>query len=257
MTYISDLATAVMTSRPPVLPFLSIPQNGESTLAMYDRRRSSTSWKSAFQHILLLLARCLSMISGISNAEYSDAEGIGQAALPSIKYVSSSEWSSLWTDCLEWYHSRPVELQQIVDIRGAAVDQIDVQRASSFPILIYTTPLALVANAICHITSFLLLAHKPRLLTSIVGSRSFTSKMWHSQSIAGIANAVDSPEQWDPILVSGLILVAKDFTHKAQQSSVLDILRSISATTGMNMGHDIERLTSVWTVADFHGEVIG
>lgn len=197
------------------------------------------------------------MIFGIANSEYSDIQEAGRTALPSTQHVSSAQWSSLWIDCLEWYRNRPVELQQIVDIRGAEVDLIDVQSTSAFPILIYTTPLALVANAICHITSFLLLAHKPRLLTSIAGPRSFMSRMWHSQSIAGIASAVDAPEQWDPVLVSGLVLIAKDFTHKAQQSSILDILRNVSANTGMNMDHDIETLRRGWTAADYDGEVIG
>jgi hypothetical protein len=166
--------------------------------------------------------------------------------------LSSSEWSSLWTDCLGWYNDRPVELQQIVDIRGAEVDQIDAQRTSSFPIIIYTTPLALVANEVYHIASLLLLTHKPRLLRSVAGPRGFSSPMWHSQSIAGIATANESPEQWDPILVAGLLLIAKDMTHEAQQSAVLERLAMVSATTGMNLDQEIAMLRSDWIIAGYN-----
>jgi hypothetical protein len=161
----------------------------------------------------------------------------------------------LWTDCLGWYNDRPVELQQIVDIRGEEVDQIDIQRTSSFPILIYTTPLALVANAVYHIASLLLLTHKPRLLRAVTGPRCFLSPMWHAQSIAGIATADDSPEQWDPILVAGLILVAKDMTYEAQQSAVLERLRMINATTGMNLVEEIAELRRCWSIAGYNDEM--
>ena len=138
-----------------------------------------------------------------------------------------------------------------MDIRGAEVDQIDAQRTSSFPIIIYTTPLALVANEVYHIASLLLLTHKPRLLRSAAGPRNVLSPMWHSQSIAGIATTDDAPEQWDPILVAGLLLIAKDMTHEAQQSAILERLGMMSKTTGMNLEQEIAMLRSDWSIAGY------
>jgi hypothetical protein len=79
--------------------------------------------------------------------------------------------------------------------------------------------------------------------------------MWHAQSIAGIATADDSPEQWDPILVAGLILVAKDMTYEAQQSAVLERLRMINATTGMNLVEEIAELRRCWSIAGYNDEM--
>lgn len=82
------------------------------------------------------------------------------------------------------------------------------------------------------------------------------SPIWHAQSIAGIATSNDSPEQWDPILVMGLILVAKDMTHKSQQSAVLERLRRITAATGMKLDQEIEVLKSGWSIAGHNEEAI-
>ena len=141
-----------------------------------------------------------------------------------------------------------------MEVRGGEADQIDPEHDSSFPILVYTTPMALVANAVYHVTSFLLLTHKPRMLKSLPGPRRFTSHMWHAQSIAGIAVSNDSHQQWDPILVTGLLLVAREMTHESQQSVLLDRFRRITATTGMNVVEETKGLQSMWNIARFDEE---
>ena len=177
------------------------------------------------------------------------------AAFPSLRQSHFlSQWTFLWTDCQKWYNDRPVDTQQIVDVRGGEADQIDPDHASSFPILIFTTPMALVANAVYHITSLLLLTHKPRLLKSLPGPRCFTSHIWHAQSIAGIAASNDSPEQWDPILVASLLLIAREMTHESQQAVLLERLRRITATTGINLEQETVALQSVWKIARFDEE---
>jgi hypothetical protein len=138
-----------------------------------------------------------------------------------------------------------------VDIRGGEADQIDPDHDSALPILIYTTPMALVANAVYHITSLLLLGHKPRLLKSLPGPRCFTSHIWHAQSIAGIAASNESPEQWDPVLVASLLLIARDMTHQSQQAVLMGIFRKITATTGIKLDRETEALQSVWKIARF------
>jgi hypothetical protein len=138
-----------------------------------------------------------------------------------------------------------------VDVRGGEADQLDPDHDTGFPILIFTTPMALVANTVYHITSLLLLTHKPRLLKSLPGPRCFTSHIWHAQSIAGIATSNDSPEQFDPILVVGLLLIAREMTHESQQIVLLEVLQKITSTTGINLEREREALRSVWRIARY------
>ncbi|CAP79907.1 Pc12g02800 [Penicillium rubens Wisconsin 54-1255] len=177
------------------------------------------------------------------------------AAFPSLRQSHSlSQWTFLWSDCQKWYNERPVDVQQIVDIRGGEADQIDPDHYSSFPILIYTTPMALVANAVYHMISLLLLTHKPRLLKSLPGPRSVTSHIWHAQSIAGIAASNDSPEQWDPILIASLLTIAKEMTHESQQAVLLDRFSRITATTGIKLDRETEALQAGWNLARYEEE---
>ena len=178
-----------------------------------------------------------------------------ELAFPSFRQSHFlSQWTFLWTDCQKWYNERPVDVQQIVDIRGGEADQIDPDHNSSFPILIYTTPMALVANAVYHITSLLLLTHKPRLLKSLPGARCYTSHIWHAQSIAGIAASNDSPEQWDPILIASLLTIARDMTHESQQVVLLERLARITATTGINLDRETKALQASWNMARYEEE---
>lgn len=142
-----------------------------------------------------------------------------------------------------------------MDIRGNEADQIDPDHDSSFPILIYTTPMALVANAVYHTISVLLLTHKPRLLKSLPGPRSVTSHIWHAQCIAGMAASNDSPEQWDPVLVASLLLIASEMTHESQQTVILERLARVTATTGIKLDRERETLQAAWDLARYDEEL--
>jgi hypothetical protein len=96
-----------------------------------------------------------------------------------------------------------------------------------------------------------MLAHKPRLLKRLAGPGCFTSHIWHAQSIAGIATSNDSLEQWDPILVAGLLLVAKEMTHESQQSLVLNQLGRVTAMVGIKLDCEIEALKSGWNISRY------
>lgn len=211
---------------------------------------------SVYKHILCLLGHSLALIHG--DMEISSSHTVVSsdlAAFPSLRQSHFlSQWTFLWSDCQKWYNERPVHVQQIVDIRGGEADQIDPDHNSSFPILIYTTPMALVANAVYHIISLLLLTHKPRLLKSLPGPRSVTSHIWHAQSIAGIAASNDSPEQWDPVLIASLLTIAKEMTHASQQAVLLDRLAKITATTGINLNRETEALQAAWNLARYEEE---
>lgn len=244
-----------MSKKPPIIPFRSfIQRDGTPIHAPQSISHDSTS--RVFKHAISLLGHCLALIFGgadVSSAQSTDSPEL--AAFPSLRQSHFlSQWTFLWTDCQKWYNERPVDAQQIVDVRGGEADQIDPDHDSSFPILIYTTPMALVANSIYHTTSLLLLTHKPRLLKSLPGPRCFTSYMWHAQSIAGIAASNDSPEQWDPILVASLLLIGRNMTHESQQRVLLGQFKKISESTAMNLGREIEALQSAWDVARYEEE---
>jgi hypothetical protein len=243
-------------SKPPLMPFRSLLQRDGSSVHHPQFEIQPQTVHRAYKHILCLLAHCLALIHGdpetISPHAVSSPE---LAVFPSLRQSHFlSQWTFLWSDCQKWYNDRPVNVQQIVDIRGGEADQIDPDHDSSFPILIFTTPMALVANAVYHIISLLLLTHKPRLLKSLPGPRSVTSHIWHAQSIAGIAASNDSPEQWDPILVASLLTIAREMTHESQQAVILERLAKITATTGIKLDRETEALQASWNLARYEEE---
>lgn len=243
-----------MSLQSPVLPFRSfLRRDGSPIHSLLQPPPQSHSVHRVYKHILCLLGHCLALIYGGPEAATPAAAGSPElSAFPSLRQSHFlSQWTFLWSDCQKWYNDRPVDAEQIVDIRGGEADKIDPEHCSSFPILIYTTPLALAANAVYHVTSLLLLFHKPRLLKSLPGPRCITSHIWHAQSIAGIAASNDSPEQWDPILVASLLLIAREMTHESQQTVLLERIRRITATTGINMDSEIEALKSDWNMARY------
>ncbi|KAJ5209990.1 hypothetical protein N7491_009801 [Penicillium cf. griseofulvum] len=250
-----DLAGSISSSKPPLMPFPSLLRR-DGTSLHHPQSMQPQTVNSAYKHILSLLGHCLALIHG--GPELSSPHTVASpdmAAFPSLRQSQSlSQWTFLWSDCQKWYNERPVKVQQIVDIRGSEADQIDPDHDSSFPILIYTTPMALVANAVYHMISLLLLTHKPRLLKSLPGPRSVTSHIWHAQSIAGIAASNDSPEQWDPILVASLLTIAKEMTHESQQAVLLERFSRITATTGIKLDRETNELQAAWNLARYEEE---
>lgn len=247
-----DLAASILTAKQPIIPFQSY-LNRDGSPIQIPRPLRPRSINQVYKHALCLLGHCLSLIYGGPDASLPQAATPSEfAAFPALQQSHFlSQWTFLWSDCQKWYNERPVDAQQIVDVRGGEADKIDPNHDSALPILIYTTPMALVANAVYHITSLLLLGHKPRLLKSLPGPRCFTSHIWHAQSIAGIAASNESPEQWDPVLVASLLLIARDMTHQSQQAVLMGIFRKITATTGIKLDRETEALQSGWKIARF------
>lgn len=237
------------------MPFRSLLRL-DGTLLHHQQSVRPQTVNSVYKHILCLLGHCLTLIHG--DREIPSPHTVTSpnlTAFPSLRQSHSlSQWTFLWSDCQKWYNERPVNVQQIVEIRGGEADQIDPDHDSSFPILIYTTPMALVANAVYHMISLLLLTHKPRLLKSLPGPRSVTSHIWHAQSIAGIAASNDSPEQWDPILVASLLTIAKEMTHESQQAVLLERFSRITATTGIKLDRETNALQAAWNLARYEEE---
>lgn len=251
-----DLAASISAAQPPLLAFdayFRVQDDGSAASA-----QPGSAFRSAqeiFQHSLFLLGSTLRLVFGNAEPpppvqEFTDAASFAAARGPSL----SARWTRLWTNTQRWYANRPADVQPVVEVRGMNVSDIDLDDSSSFPILVYTTPVALVANAVYHVTSLLLLTHRPRLLKTLSGPRSLTSHIWHAQSIAGIAANNEAPEQWDPLLIAGLHLAAKGMTHAAQQTAVLARLRRISQLTGIKLEREEADLRAAWSIVGYNEE---
>lgn len=213
--------------------------------------------KWVFLRVLFLLADTLSLLFSPSDTLSSSSERGGQLAVHTLLQTDfTSRWTSIWTSCHEWYHTRHVEMRPILDISGVEADEINSGNCSSFPILIYTSALALLANTIYHISSFLLLIHKPRLLKTLPGPKRFISRIWHAQAIAGIATSNEFKEQWDPILIASLLTVAPEMTHKSQQSILLNLLGSITTVTGIKLDSENDDLRCGWNISQYDEEAV-
>ncbi|WPG99475.1 Hypothetical protein R9X50_00229000 [Acrodontium crateriforme] len=73
-------------------------------------------------------------------------------------------------------------------------------------------------------------------------------------SLAGIAMSNDSFEQWDPIFIAGLLLIAKDMTFEPQQMALAERLNHITLTTGISLGREIEDLKYGWNLSRYHDD---
>lgn len=229
----------------PLTSDLADRESSEEIIRSLNRQKSSKRW---FQHCLYLLSRCLSLIYHTTLASPGPTGSVASFVnSPDRSYTPL--WSTLWTENQRWYAERPIELQQIYQIRGVDVSRIDSDSASQFPILVYTSTLALVASVVHHTTSLLLLNHKPRLAKTVALAQSSTSPIWHAQSIAGIAASNDFPEQWDPTFIAGLFLAAGSMSHVSQQSALIETFGRITAATGMNFDRKIAALRSAWSIA--------
>lgn len=155
-------------------------------------------------------------------------------------------WADLWAECQTWYRQRPEELCPVLRCQAIEAGQIDPSSPASFPIELYSSPIALLSNVAYHLASLLLLSRKPRLVKPSADSKRVLSESWHVQSVAGIATRNDFKEQWDPILIAGLIHIGPRMTHESQQEALLSCLARANAATGLVLDYEIQALRSAW-----------
>lgn len=243
-----------MSAKPPLINSLTHPITDvvhRSSLHLHER-----SMLEVHQQAVLLLSCCLSLVyhnNTLSILSPGDPDHITNElrhyAAPNTNFAS--HWTSLWLECQKWYDNRPLQVQPILEARGFDVDRIDSTDGSAFPILVYTTPLALFSNAVYHITALVLLLHKPRLMKNVAGPKCFVSHTWHAQSVAGIATSNDAPEQWHPIVVAGLLLSARQMTHESQQTVLLERLDTVRNVTGLNLDTEVNALRATWDISRY------
>ncbi|KAL7931182.1 hypothetical protein V8C35DRAFT_119060 [Trichoderma chlorosporum] len=248
-----DLAASLLTDQPPLtsLGFAMNHDPADRTLPL--------STKAIYNACLIQLASCLQLLNGNNSNNVASTPppfympATQESMSPGAGSYFSSKWSSLWSNCQQWYHSRPVEMQPILEIRSVEAGQIDADNESSFPIPVYTSSIALQCNIVYHISSRLLLLRKPRLLRLSSRQRHLSSLSWHAQQIAGTATRNEFAEQWDPILIAGLLWIARDMTHPSQQESLISCFRQISSSTGIKLEEEIQALRTRWSSSQVRG----
>lgn len=131
-------------------------------------------------------------------------------------------------------------------IFGLSSGEVPVENPASFPIEIYSTPIALQANMAIHLSFIILIAHKPRLLKLPRSEIRLGSDSWHAQKIAGMAVWNHFKEQFDPLFVAALLSAAEKMTHESQQIALLASFRDIEGKMGIVLDDQIERLENIW-----------
>ncbi|KAJ6440037.1 MFS quinate transporter [Purpureocillium lavendulum] len=245
-----DLASSILTGQPP-LTSITFHTPGNRTPSTAD-----TSPTGIYTWSLQHLTSCLHLIHNSSQLPSIPSPQSPPTGSISAHAGFSARWFSLWTSCQTWYANRPLTMRPILDIRSVEAGQIEPNDGSSFPIQVYTNALAIHANVAYHITSLLLLAHKPRLLKLPGESHrqrqpaaSSSSLGWHAQTIAGIAARNEFAEQWDPVTVGALLYVAREMTHPAQQEALEACFAKATAATGIGLEKELQELREGWKVA--------
>ncbi|KAF3356096.1 hypothetical protein VD0004_g7081 [Verticillium dahliae] len=97
-----------------------------------------------------------------------------------------------------------------------------------------------------HLACLLLLKSRPGLSAAIRPRRPFESRSWHSEKIAGNAVWNTYTEQWDPLIIGALLLIAEEVTHLAQQLAVKECLQRISRDAGVDLQRETASLNGIW-----------
>ncbi|KAL6689997.1 hypothetical protein J3F84DRAFT_390510 [Trichoderma pleuroticola] len=142
-----------------------------------------------------------------------------------------------------------MEVQPLLVVDSMEVSSINTLDDPSFPILLFTEPLALVANVTYYITSFLLLSRRPRLSKLWAHSSLVTSMAWHVQCVAGAVISNHYPESWDPVVFAGVLTAGKEMTHESQQTSLLKQLHRMIKAVGLDLESEVEQLQSSWIIS--------
>ena len=186
-----------------------------------------------------MLADCVSLKFANQPNSFSNE------AADSPQFSFGTQWLQLWYKCQFWYKSRSPEMCQVLSSRSAEAGRMDPTNKASFPVEIFSSAPALNQNVVYHMASIILLDIKPRL-SEPTTSRQSLSTTWHMHTIAGACVRNDFEEQWDPVLIAGLLLIAPKLTHQSQRTDLLDCLRRAGCVTGINFTPVVKELTLVW-----------
>jgi hypothetical protein len=161
---------------------------------------------------------------------------------PVVSHVSSwDRWFELWSRCMSWFQDRPRKMRPVLE----SPDE-EPHDQQPFPIDVYTSATALQANLIMHFSAVTLLSQRPRLTNATLTFQRLGSRSWHIQKLARMLVGNHFNEQWDPIVIAALILIAKEMSHPSQQEALLSCFHEISSTTQIPIEKEISDLRASW-----------
>ncbi|KAK2031047.1 hypothetical protein LX32DRAFT_662080 [Colletotrichum zoysiae] len=178
---------------------------------------------------LLLCAQVVDFCAGTPRSHTTVGPGI-----PPTTPVH--RWTVLCDALGAWYANRKQEFRPMAEMDG---DE------GLFPVVLFTSGAAVLANQLYHTAMFMLLHNKPRTLQTAAAaaaaaaakksSAASLSPLWHAQRVCGIALNNDRRDSWDPCLVASLYLAARRMTYEPQQRAVLECFERVGALTGWNV----------------------
>lgn len=238
-----DLAASIIGKRSPKLSICTIRDTAS-------RLTSRPGARYDCQASLLRLGECLHMVYGIEYSPVPNGSNRQESTISEKQGAGFwTRWASLWRECQDWHKHRSMEVQPLLVVDSIEVSSISTPDDPSFPMLLFTEPLALVANVTYYITSFLLLSRRPRLSKLWAHSSLVTSMAWHAQSIAGAVISNHHPESWDPVVFAGVLMAGKEMTHETQQTSLLKQLHKMINAVGLDLKSEVEELQSSWIIS--------
>ncbi|OQU93789.1 Fungal Zn2-Cys6 binuclear cluster domain-containing protein [Cladophialophora immunda] len=242
-----DLAASIFAEKPPQTPLDVSSQHIVLSDVLYPQ---SSSWRRLYHSVLQTLHKTLFLVRGSRNTPCSPTI-TGNTPPMGSRTASDflSGWVDLWHESQTWYHELPAFMRPVVVVPATEASQLDPDEPASFPAYVYTNTFALLSNMAYHINSLLLLSYKPRILEASATPKQALSQSWHTLSLAGTASSNDFPEQWDPVVVAGLLLVARRLTHKAQQAALLLCLERCTAVAGIMLEHEVDEVRKLWEVS--------
>ncbi|VUC29059.1 unnamed protein product [Clonostachys rosea] len=229
-----ELASCILTETPPSTSLVTYLEQSVSA--------PNSAIRTSYLACLSQLAQCLhltySSLAQLTARSGEPEENSPARADAAAKVAEAwALWHTLWTRCIHWYQARPLEMEPIFGFSGG---EAATESSASFPIEIYSTPIALQANMAIHLSFIVLIAHKPRLHKLSRSEVRLGSESWHAQKIAGMAAWNHFQEQFDPLFVAALLLAAEKMTHELQQVALLEAFRDIERKMGIVMSGNAE-----------------
>lgn len=150
---------------------------------------------------------------------------------------TTHRWKILSESLMLWYNSRSRDFKPMLELE---------ENEQLFPLILFSSGTATLANQMFHTAMLLLLQNQPRTLLNEHGRSVTMSPLWHAQRICGISLNNDSRNSWDFSMVGSLFVGARRMTYEPQQRAVLAGIERIARITGWDLGSLTAQLVQEW-----------
>lgn len=177
---------------------------------------------------MLLCAQVLNYCYGQDSATTPEIQlGLG----------STHMWKILSESLMIWYNNRPRDFKPMLELD---------ENEQFFPLILFSSGAATLANQMFHTAMLLLLQNQPRTLLNEHGRSVTMSPLWHAQRICGISLNNDSRNSWDFGMIGSLFVAARRMTYQPQQRAILAGIDRISRITRWDLGSLKAQLIQEW-----------